>query len=174
VFLKMKIYIMPAKGSRSYREGKKPCSHRIKGEINFTPASVRPICLPLDDASRSMGKTGLITGWGSTENGYSTNEVLLQVRLPILPGEVCRRAYRDQPFVKLWHKQICAGGLKAEDSCTGDSGGPLQSVSMYGGEARVVQQGIVSFGRRNCAVKGTPGVYTDVAHYVGWILDTIE
>ncbi|XP_011501683.1 PREDICTED: serine protease easter-like isoform X2 [Ceratosolen solmsi marchali] len=147
---------------------------RIRGRINFKSANVRPICLPLDTASRTMGKTALITGWGSTEDGYSISNILLQVQLPILSSTVCRRTYRDQPFVKLWHKQICAGGVKAKDSCTGDSGGPLQSVSIYKGEARVVQQGVVSFGRKNCAVKGSPGVYTSVAHYVDWILDTIE
>ena len=144
--------------------------------MNFTPASVRPICLPLDPSTRQdlVGEVGQVTGWGSTEDGYLTSDVLLKVSLPVLPMEMCVRAYRDQPFVKLWYKQLCAGGLRAKDSCHGDSGGPLQTVKMYRGRARMVQHGIVSFGRRNCAVEGTPGVYTHVAYYVDWILDHIE
>lgn len=142
--------------------------------MSFRPASVRPICLPIDTDSRSLSSSGFVTGWGSTETGSATSDVLLKVQLPILPASECQRAYRDQPFVKLWNRQICAGSLKVKDSCTGDSGGPLQSVVLYKGGPRMVQHGIVSFGKRNCAMEGSPGIYTGVAHYVHWILDNLR
>lgn len=151
--------------------------HRVKSPINFKPASVRPICLPLDSFSQPLAarRSGLVTGWGSTEDGASTSDVLLKVRLPIVPNEACTRAYRDQPFVRISHRQLCAGGTQpGRDSCSGDSGGPLQVVAMYRGQPRSVQRGIVSFGRRTCASQGSPGVYTNVAYYVDWILDTME
>ena len=120
------------------------------------------------------GENGPNYRLGIYRRRYRINDILLKVQLPILPNEICERAYRDQPFVRIWYKQICAGGIKAKDSCTGDSGGPLQTVSMYRGDVRIVQRGIVSFGRRNCGVLGSPGIYTNVAHYINWIMDTIE
>ena len=36
-----------------------------------------------------------------------------------------------------------------------------------------VQIGIVSWGLR-CGMKGLPGVYTNVAHYLEWILDHLS
>ena len=102
------------------------------------------------------------------------SDVLLKARLPIVDQQKCSRAYRDQPFVQLTQKQFCAGGDIDRDSCFGDSGGPFQSVVRYRGQLRMVQHGIISFGRRHCAVLGIPGVYTNVAHYIRWILNNIE
>ncbi len=35
------------------------------------------------------------------------------------------------------------------------------------------QVGVVSFGPRKCAGQGIPAVYTNVSHYLNWILDTV-
>ena len=61
------------------------------------------------------------------------------------------------------HTQICAG-VGRTDSCTGDSGGPLQA--QVGGRWTVV--GITSFGVE-CAREDFPGVYTRVDNYLSWI-----
>lgn len=65
--------------------------------------------------------------------------------------------------------QLCAIDptvmTKRADSCTGDSGGPLQMFASDSKFATVV--GVVSFGI-GCGSR-LPGVYTRVAHYVKWI-----
>lgn len=58
-----------------------------------------------------------------------------------------------------------------EDSCSGDSGGPL--MVQEGGSTPMYLKGIVSFGTRRCG-KGFPGVYTDVAYYIDWIKSKLE
>ncbi|KAL7292236.1 hypothetical protein TKK_0014184 [Trichogramma kaykai] len=149
---------------------------RLRGTMSFKPANVRPICLPLDEASsRALGPTALVTGWGSTEATYpSTTSRLRKVSLPIVDTDRCRKAYSDQPFMEISaERQLCAGGQEGRDSCSGDSGGPLQASGPYRGADRTIQHGIVSYGRQRCAIPGVPGVYTRVAPYVDWILDNM-
>lgn len=69
---------------------------------------------------------------------------------------------------------MCAGGKNKKDSCSGDSGGPMQVAGSLNRDIRFVQQGIVSFGPKVCAIEGFPGVYTRVAYYLDWILDNIR
>lgn len=60
---------------------------------------------------------------------------------------------------------ICAGSLKEnEDSCTGDSGGPL--TRSIGGTRVLV--GVVSVGV-GCAIKGKGAIYTRISAYYNWI-----
>lgn len=66
------------------------------------------------------------------------------------------------------NSQYCANHPNnSQDSCAGDSGGPLQIMDNYG-TAKVVA--IVSFGV-NCRepIPELPGVYTRVSNYIEWI-----
>lgn len=145
---------------------------RLDNDIDFRPANARPICLPLSPATKITQKKVTVTGWGITENRTASN-VLLQVRLSIVPNEECAATYKN--FAQVEYKQMCAGGKNGMDSCLGDSGGPLQSVTLYNEkDARFVQFGIVSFGLKICGTEGYPGVYTRVAYFTDWILNTIK
>lgn len=62
--------------------------------------------------------------------------------------------------INLSAKQMCAGGVKDEDSCTGDSGGPLSSEDDTDVIPYSYLAGIVSFGLAACGTSGVPGVYT--------------
>lgn len=144
--------------------------------VDGRPKNLSPICLTLkswNEADR-YGELAQVTGWGSTENGSQYWGKLRKVDIPVVPIDNCVKTFRDLMFIKLWQKQICAGGLKKRDSCVGDSGGPLQAVARQMGKLKIVQFGIVSFGKRNCAQADTPAVYTSVAHYLQWILETIH
>ncbi|XP_014217925.1 serine protease easter [Copidosoma floridanum] len=155
---------------------------RLNATLKFeNQHSVLPICLPLNAtfriATTTRGSTVTATGWGVTSLGSqkSLSPKLMRAELALQPLERCSRAFANRLFVKLWHKQICAGGNGSTGStCTGDSGGPLQTiVSLPNGETRIVQIAVISFGLTECSGDGAYGVYTDLAYYVDWILDQL-
>ncbi|XP_015513327.1 serine protease easter [Neodiprion lecontei] len=139
-------------------------------EADFSAANVRPICLPVVPTMTLHSKM-IVTGWGATETG-PRSEILQKVTLPIVPNDVCARLYRERN-VRISYKQICAGGSNRSDSCSGDSGGPLQALGIYNRQPRNILYGVVSFGPRDCGIEGAPGVYTNVPYYMDWILNTI-
>lgn len=65
---------------------------------------------------------------------------------------------------------VCAGGVKNEDTCYGDGGGPLVCPIHYG---KYTQIGIVSWGV-GCGEEGIPGVYTNVALFRNWIEEELR
>ncbi|XP_012527985.1 melanization protease 1 [Monomorium pharaonis] len=144
---------------------------RVNVTMSFTPQNVKPICLPFGSAINLTKKKAVVTGWGLTEYDLTSSE-LLQAKLPIVPNDRCEEIYK--PSKEIWYKQLCAGGQMAVDSCNGDSGGPLQASSKYNNLImRIVQYGIVSYGMTPCGIEGIPGVYTNVAYYMDWILNTM-
>lgn len=144
---------------------------KLNDSIDFRPLSVKPICLPFGSAATINQKKMIVTGWGATESGPRSQD-LLQAKLPLMTNEQCKNAYKRS--TQIWYKQLCAGGLRNVDSCFGDSGGPLQALGKYNGNTiRTIQHGVVSYGVRECGTGGIPGVYTRVAYYMDWILDTM-
>ncbi|XP_012274026.1 melanization protease 1-like [Orussus abietinus] len=144
---------------------------RMRRDVEFRSRNIRPICLPIGPAAILKSKKVTVTGWGATENSTRSSE-LLKVELPVVDITKCARAYQSTS-IRIWHKHLCAGGSNKMDSCSGDSGGPLQALSFVQGSPKVIQYGVVSFGPQSCGVEGLPGVYTRVAYYIRWILDTI-
>ncbi|KAJ8933243.1 hypothetical protein NQ314_014139, partial [Rhamnusium bicolor] len=135
--------------------------------------NVRPVCLPVDNSRDAKYTNVIITGWGITATGKASN-ILQKVSLPVISLEQCQSVYKKDPRARVTYKQVCAGGTDKKDSCPGDSGGPMQVAAYLNDEIRYVQQGIVSFGPRECGLNGFPGVYTRIAYYMDWILDTIR
>ena len=96
--------------------------------------------------------------------------ILQKIKLPIIENERCERAFRRH--ANIGHSQICVGGTPGEDSCGGDSGGPLMKVDVdeqFGPRYYLI--GVVSFGAKRCGSNSMPGVYTRVSDYMDWVLD---
>ena len=96
------------------------------------------------------------TGWGTLDNWGTRPTVLQQLDVPFVPtlGGSCG-GWGD-----ISSGMLCAGGLRGQDSCVGDSGGPL-TIDRGAGYTEMV--GIVSFGTATCAIENFPGVYANVA-----------
>ncbi|XP_050590762.1 uncharacterized protein LOC126922324 [Bombus affinis] len=144
---------------------------RLDQDADFRPQNVRPICMPIGSAATLTRKKVIVTGWGATERGPHSPD-LLQVQLQLIATDKCAEMYERQ--ARIWYKQMCAGGKSGMDSCSGDSGGPLQAPGNYSHNLKFIQYGVVSFGPRMCGMTGTPGVYTKIVYYLDWILDTIR
>ncbi|EDV91600.1 serine protease grass [Drosophila grimshawi] len=145
---------------------------RLNKTVEFQK-HIKPICLPINDELKGQSETMsnyFVTGWGTTEKG-SASDVLLQASVPIQSRSTCSQAYRREVL----HTQLCVGGGDLQDSCKGDSGGPLQAPALYLDEykLRMVVFGIVSQGVKSCGQISLPGLYTNVADYVQWITDTM-
>ncbi|XP_021946176.1 spaetzle-processing enzyme [Folsomia candida] len=175
---------------------------RVKGIIPFDTPFVKPVCLPfvteygiessyiredVEDKDQFVGKKGVVTGWGRIKwNKVDGSDILQEIKLPIVSNNECQRNYSTK--IQLWDKQMCAGGLVAEDSCGGDSGSPIlipipMKVSIQSRHSakfstkfrpKYFQLGVVSFGPTHCGVGGLPGVYTRIAAYKNWILENME
>uniref|UniRef100_A0A8D8F1R6 Serine protease easter n=3 Tax=Culex pipiens TaxID=7175 RepID=A0A8D8F1R6_CULPI len=143
---------------------------RLDRDVGFS-TYINPICLPLEDSVRQMNHTGMkvtAAGWGITESNF-TSEVKLKVSLDVINHNRCVRVYKSAD-IRLRDTQLCAGGKKGEDTCRGDSGGPL--MRQIQGNYHLI--GVVSFGAEHCGTKDVPGVYTNVAMFVDWIQSKLE
>ena len=126
---------------------------------------IRPIALASNNLSLPDLSMVNVAGWGAIKFGGSGTQILHKVTLRTTDKTICKAIYK-------WVSdgEICAGDINSggKDSCQGDSGGAL----WYQHKKISYQVGIVSHGR-GCARPGTPGVYTNVAHYRTWIEDNM-
>jgi len=125
--------------------------------------------IPLVDfySNREKLQTGdsvTVIGLGKTvaDDEDSAAKELKEVELKILSDDQCDDLYSGDIHQK---SQLCAADI-GEDSCNGDSGGPL--LVLGDDPSKDVQVGVVSWGV-GCAEAEHPGVYADVAFLVPWV-----
>ncbi|XP_023953996.2 venom protease [Bicyclus anynana] len=144
----------------------------LQNEVQFTDL-IRPICIPTDSRFRSVdfvGWTPLVAGWGklSARGAKATHLQVLQ--LPVLTNEVCVQRYAAYEAQVIDQRVLCAGYTSGgKDSCSGDSGGPLMQPIPVNLTSVYYQLGVVSFGPRECALPGLPGIYTRITSFVPWL-----
>lgn len=111
-------------------------------------------------------------------SAFSSNKKLYLPSLPLYDKQRCRTKYAPRgsnPGIVLGEGQFCAGGVAAQDSCTGDSGGPVMIHEKIRGVGGVFKQlGIVSFGPAVCGLPDRPGIYTKVEAYMDWIYQNLK
>ncbi|XP_012265988.2 uncharacterized protein LOC105691829 [Athalia rosae] len=147
---------------------------RLSSPIRFNDL-VGPICMIRGTllGKNYVGETAEVAGWGIYDiHSQKTSKILQTVKLPLVDLERCKRAFRFR--AQIGHEQLCGGGILGEDSCAGDSGGPVMKVEALDGPPRYYLIGVVSFGVMHCGESTTPAVYTKMSEYASWILENIE
>ncbi len=116
------------------------------------------------------GVVGKVTGWGQMgENDERYPDGLHQVTVPLISQDKCKTQNGADAITP---GMICAGlDAGGQDSCKGDSGGPL-TVSNDSGTGQVLA-GVVSWGI-GCGAPNSPGVYTRVSEYTNWIQQNMK
>nr|ABC33917.1 trypsin-like serine proteinase [Penaeus chinensis] len=129
---------------------------------------IRPACLPFNYEDEDFVNQHLaVVGYGHTSDGKSS-EVPVAAVVPVVDLATCRQKYHNTD--RITDSIICAGS--GNDACLGDGGSPLNYFDVNTSRFYVV--GIVSFGSSKCGSSDTPGGYTRVGAYLGWINDTIS
>ncbi|PVU97214.1 hypothetical protein BB559_002113 [Furculomyces boomerangus] len=118
-----------------------------------------------------------VAGWGVTSNSPNStiSDYLMVVPLKVSSSQTCNDLY------PLWNSNngttICTINQNGQDSCYGDSGGPLY----YSGDPSKPVAGITSFGNTpgdvehpDCGTAGGAGYYTNVQDYVDWISNSTQ
>ncbi|CAH0723838.1 unnamed protein product, partial [Brenthis ino] len=97
---------------------------KLNDRVNISN-TIKPVCLPHDDAHLYTGVKAIAVGWGSVGEQMSHSCNLLDVELPVLSNEVCRNTKYDSSMIT--DGMLCAGYPEQgkKDTCQGDSGGPL-------------------------------------------------
>ena len=135
-------------------------------------AGVGTPSIELDTGSNNWaGSELMIAGWGSTGEWFGS-PVMLEAEVIGVSNAECNEDYSS--INEVTEGMICAENSDpVRGTCSGDSGGPLWSVSTtVTGEQVLKLVGVVSWGAGCDGVY--PGVYARVAHYADWILPRLN
>ena len=136
-----------------------------------------------------------LSGWGRTENGKQS-DALIQAFIPYVTNTNCQRIF-DSLSITIYDTFLCAGGVEGNrtDNCHGDSGGPIQTFGQLFDKNKFVQYGVVQGSDDDLSVDRNfqsisiflsggvdcrnlelnyPGVYTNVAYYLTWMMDNMS
>lgn len=128
-------------------------------EVPVTPVEITKTAATA--STFAVGDVQTVYGWGVTDSTLDVNYVTSSDLSTILmQGTV--------PFVSLdtTTKQIWSGA-NGQDTCTGDSGGPLLN-------AAGTQVGVTSYGTTQYCGTGEAAAYTDVGAFYAWLRTTMN
>lgn len=119
--------------------------------------------LPLPETFDDL-KEGTVceaAGWGKTEID-DDSEYLLQVNITVLNRGTCAEHYISKEY-EITENMMCTKvGPRGQDTCSGDSGGPLICNGVF--------SGVTSFGPRQCGQPNEASVFTRLTQeYIDWI-----
>jgi secreted trypsin-like serine protease len=131
-------------------------------QLNATVKTIQ-LVTSNQDALFAPGVSATVTGWGSTSYpGVSYPNELREVTVPIVSNTTCNQSYGGAITANMLCAGLSEGG---EDSCYGDSGGPL---IVPDGSTGWLQAGVVNWGY-GCALSSYYGVYARVSQFEAWI-----
>ncbi|XP_054084868.1 serine protease easter isoform X1 [Zeugodacus cucurbitae] len=142
---------------------------RLKDRVEYT-RFIKPICLPMDVSLRGKrydGNSATIVGWGLTEMNQ-LSDIKLKATVQIIYGNNGKK-------FRVRDSKIYATG-NGNDSCRGDSGGPLMIKEEVNENKNWYLIGIISYGNLNntCGTEESIGIYARVSSFLDWINDTIR
>ncbi|XP_022814026.1 serine protease snake-like [Spodoptera litura] len=112
------------------------------------------------------------TGWGALGHKKDLADTLQNVQLLRFDEKECSKHYPPHRHLKFGYNnttQMCYGDrIEPKDTCSGDSGGPLQTKNYDTFYCASTIFGVTSYGRQ-CGISAGSGMYSRVQYYVPWI-----
>ncbi|XP_053669159.1 serine protease easter-like [Anopheles marshallii] len=144
---------------------------RLRDRADTSRNNVKPICLPVTNELRSQKSTHYtLTTWGFGSSGTVLERSLRET----VDSVDCQKLYTDQSIsLEKTSRQICIKQQHGTECKLPLSAAPLQLVQQVRGKNSYVLYGVLSFGPVRCG-EPYPDVYTNVASYVDWILESIK
>ena len=132
---------------------------------------IAPIRLNRDQSVPSEEDNLTVLGWGFTIDDCpsSVSEILLRANLHYVNKNICQFIF-DGVNHKITDDVLCGHSDDGQDSCSGDSGGPMV-VKRSENPSDHVLVGIVSWGI-GCGL-GIPGIYARVSSTYSWIQEQV-
>ncbi|XP_040277181.1 granzyme A-like isoform X1 [Bufo bufo] len=136
---------------------------RLRGKARLWK-NIKLLPLPEKFEHIEEGTVCETAGWGRTENKVEAQS-LREVNITILNRETCQKHWNNR--VEITNNVICTKvGPKGQDTCIGDSGGPLICNGAF--------TGVTSFGENVCGRPNDASIFTRLTEeYVSWIKSTI-
>ncbi|XP_017072860.1 serine protease grass-like [Drosophila eugracilis] len=136
---------------------------RMNQTVTFSDY-IRPICILIDEPISPISIYN-VTGWGRINREHFPS-ILQIATIRQLDHNKCLKKFR----LKDANDWICAGS-DTDDTCEGDSGGPLSALLMYQGQRKFFQFGVISGGLFSC---NGLGIYANVTYFSNWIADVVQ
>lgn len=136
---------------------------KLKEPIIFDGLRTAPACII--ESNFSAGEMCTITGWGRLSYKGKNPDILQEAKIKLVSEDSCKAIFG----LDFTPRMLCAGGDGVKDACQGDSGGPLMCERNH----KFYLTGLTSWGI-GCAIKGKPGVYTNILELKQWIEDNIS
>ncbi|GFU28917.1 suppressor of tumorigenicity 14 [Trichonephila clavipes] len=141
--------------------------------------------LPEKSTLYKAGENAIATGWGHSGVVHKFEDVegvpedqLKEILLPIQSMDKCNETIKNNNLRQnvFTERMFCAGdGGGGNDTCKGDSGGPLMQSQMNEKEGHKywTQIGVISWGI-GCGLANTYGYYTHVQKLHDWVMSIIQ
>lgn len=149
---------------------------KIYGESQLQPIRVnRDPNIPTN-----LGDELVVTGWGTTDvlDASSVADTLQEAKLGYIPNDICRTITGKINGANVTLEglvidvTLCAiDFVNGQDSCNGDSGGPILIAGNNASED--VQVGITSSSSDGCASAIFPGVYARTSEVSSWLTENL-
>ncbi|KAL7042181.1 hypothetical protein ACKWTF_001052 [Chironomus riparius] len=138
---------------------------KLDKEVKFSE-HIYPICLP---TTKPDAERAIVTGFGRTGD-KELSDHLMKATVEEFESSDCEYVFENYNGTAM----LCYGHhTKNQDSCEGDSGGPLQISNDDNVKCTYTQVGIVSFGSSDCGSQNVPAVYVNVINYLDWIEEIV-
>lgn len=143
---------------------------KVTTHASATPIAMAPASKKTGDEALTPGAPLTVSGFGADNRGELSPR-LLYVGVGYIRRQTCNSVQKHSGMIDA--TMICAGTENGNDSCGGDSGGPLFVPAQ--GDRKPQLVGVVSWGPRDCGSATLPGVYADLANpeIAAWIRDTL-